>query len=101
MPVFYWEKVADRNVWDFALVNIAVAMKLNGDVIEDSRFVCGAVECKPRRLLEVERAVRGQPRGDATAQAVHGIASRGARALTHNSYKIPMMDNLVKRALTA
>ena len=36
---FYWEKVADRNVWDFSLVNIAAAFKVNGGNITDSRIV--------------------------------------------------------------
>jgi xanthine dehydrogenase YagS FAD-binding subunit len=96
---FYFEKVADRNVWDFALVSIAVAMKLNGDTISDSRFVAGAVECKPRRLLDVEAAVRGKPRDAATAQSLGDLASRGARTLAHNQYKVPLLDNLVRRAL--
>ena len=41
---FYWEKVADRNVWDFSLVNIAAAFKVNGGNITDSRIVAGAVQ---------------------------------------------------------
>ncbi len=42
---FYFEKVADRNVWDFALVNVAAAIKVSGGSITDARIVCGAVEC--------------------------------------------------------
>jgi len=96
---FYFEKVADRNVWDFALVSMAVAMKMNGDIIEDSRFVAGAVECKPRRLADVENAVRGLARNEATAAMIGTLASNGARVLAHNQYKVPMIDNLVKKAL--
>ena len=51
---FYFEKVADRNVWDFALVSIAVAMSMDGDTIGESRFVCGGVACTPHRLRNVE-----------------------------------------------
>ncbi len=98
---FYYEKVADRNVWDFALVNLAVAIREDGGSIAESRFVCGAVECKPRRLTNVERAVRGRSLGQDAADAASGLASQGARPLNHNHYKMPMMDNLVKRALLA
>ncbi|ALO46843.1 FAD binding domain-containing protein [Pseudohongiella spirulinae] len=98
---FYYEKVADRNVWDFALVSIAAAMRIEGGNIADSRLVCGAVECTPRRLTSVERAIRGRPRNQATADMVAGMAVQGAKPLARNHYKIPMMDNLVKRALTA
>ena len=41
---FYFEKVADREVWDFALVNIAAAMKVSGGVVQDIRVCCGGVE---------------------------------------------------------
>jgi xanthine dehydrogenase YagS FAD-binding subunit len=46
---FYFEKVADRNVWDFSLVNVAAAFKVSGGSISDSRIVSGAVQATPRR----------------------------------------------------
>jgi xanthine dehydrogenase YagS FAD-binding subunit len=72
---YYWEKVADRNVWDFALVSIAAAMKVSGGTIQDARLAAGAVECVPRRLQAVENALRGQQRSDDLAERV---PSRGA-----------------------
>ena len=98
---FYFEKVADRNVWDFPLVNIAAAFKLNGDTIEDSRIVCGSVQCTPRRISNVESAIRGKAKNASTAESVASMASEGARALAHNGFKIPLMENLVKRAISA
>ncbi len=96
---FYFEKVADRNVWDFALVSVASVMKVSGGMIEDSRIACGAVECVPRRLTAVENALRGKPRNADTAEQVASIASEGARPLNYNHYKVPLMENLVKRAV--
>ena len=55
---FYFEKVADRKSWDFALVNIAAAMKVSGDTIQDIRVACGGVECVPKRLTVVEEVVK-------------------------------------------
>jgi xanthine dehydrogenase YagS FAD-binding subunit len=98
---FYFEKVADRNVWDFSLVNVAAAFRMNGDTIADSRIVCGAVQCTPRRVESVERAIRGQRKSMATAEAAAPLATEGARALAHNGFKIPLMRNLVKRAIAA
>ena len=98
---FYWEKVADRNVWDFSLVNIAAAFKVSGGNIADSRIVAGAVQTTPRRLLNVENAVQGQPKNERTAQSAMQMAADGARALAHNGFKIPLMQNLVKRAISA
>jgi xanthine dehydrogenase YagS FAD-binding subunit len=96
---FYFEKVADRNVWDFALVSIAAALKVNAGTITDSRVVCGAVECVPRRLGNVEQAIRGMSRSEATANQVASLASQGARPLNYNHFKLPLMENLVKRAV--
>ncbi|MDA0688427.1 MAG: xanthine dehydrogenase family protein subunit M [Proteobacteria bacterium] len=96
---YYFEKVADRNVWDFALVSVAAAMKVSGGAISDARIACGAVECTPRRLEAVENAIRGQQRSEDLASRAGDMAVEGARALNYNHYKIPLMANLVKRAV--
>ncbi len=96
---FYFEKVADRNVWDFALVNVAAAIKVSGGAIDDARIACGAVECTPRRLEAVENAIRGQQRSEDLASRAGDMAVEGARALNYNHFKIPLMANLVKRAV--
>lgn len=96
---FYFEKVADRNAWDFALVSLSAVMRVNNGVIEDSRIVVGAVQATPRRLTEVEQAVRGKARNDSTADSIGNLASRNANPLNYNHFKMPLMDNLVKRAL--
>lgn len=98
---FYFEKVADRNVWDFALVSIAAAMRIEGGNIQESRLVCGAVECTPRRLRSIEQAIQGRPRNQETADMIAGMASEGAKPLTHNHFKMPLMDNLAQRAVVA
>jgi xanthine dehydrogenase YagS FAD-binding subunit len=96
---FYFEKVADRATWDFPLVNIAAAMRVDGGVISDIRIACGGVECTPRRLNVVEDIVRGGNQDDDSAAIAGGAASRGATPLNHNHFKIPLMANLVKRAI--
>jgi xanthine dehydrogenase YagS FAD-binding subunit len=95
----YFEKVRDRQVWDFALVNIAASMSLNGSTIDDVRLVVGGVAARPVRLVEVEDAIRGRARNADTAQMAAEASTRGAVTLRHNAYKIPLMQNLVKRAI--
>jgi xanthine dehydrogenase YagS FAD-binding subunit len=95
----YFEKVRDRQVWDFALVNVASAMSVNGTTIEDARLVVGGVSPRPMRLVEAEDAIRGRARNEETARIAAEIATRGALPLRHNAYKIPLMQNLVKRAI--
>jgi xanthine dehydrogenase YagS FAD-binding subunit len=96
---FYFEKVRDRNVWDFPLVNVASAMKVSGNTISDMRIAVGAVAARPLRLTAVEQAVAGKPRTEETASAAGELAITGAVPLRYNAYKIPLMRNLVKRAI--
>jgi xanthine dehydrogenase YagS FAD-binding subunit len=98
---FYFEKVSDRNVWDFALVSIAAVMSLENDVISDARFVCGGVACTPYRLRNVESAVVGRRLSDESAEAVAPLGSQGAKTLNYNQFKVPLMENLVRRAMRA
>jgi xanthine dehydrogenase YagS FAD-binding subunit len=96
---FYWEKIRDRNVWDFPLVNVASAMKLSGTTIQSVRLAVGAVAARPLRLTAVEALVAGKPHTEATAAAAGEAAIDGAVPLRYNAYKIPLMRNLVKRAI--
>jgi xanthine dehydrogenase YagS FAD-binding subunit len=96
---FYFEKVRDRNVWDFPLVNVASALKLSGTTIEAARIAVGAVAARPLRMTAVEALVAGKARSEETASAAGELAIDGATALRYNGYKIPLMRNLVKRAI--
>jgi xanthine dehydrogenase YagS FAD-binding subunit len=95
---FYFEKVRDRAVWDFGLLSVASAISGTGS-IEDSRIVINGAAARPMRLTEVETAIKGRARNEDTANIAADIAVRGALPLQHNAYKIPMMRNLVKRAI--
>src|SRR2546425_6960190 len=96
---FYFEKVRDRNVWYFPLLNVASATTYSGQTIERIRVVINAAAARPLRLRAVEAAVVGKPRNEQTAELAGQIAIQGAQPLRYNGYKIPLMRNPVKRAL--
>ena len=96
---FYFEKARDRKVWDFALVNVAAAVVTSGNAIERIRLVVNGVAAHPVRLTAVEAAVQGKPRNEETAELAGQIAIQGAEPLQYNGYKVPLMRNLVKRAI--
>ena len=96
---FYFEKVRERQVWDFPLVNVAATLQVANGTIQGSRIVVNAVAARPMRLTSVEDAVAGKPRNEETATMAGELAVQGARPLAHNGYKIPLMRNLVKRAI--
>ena len=96
---FYYEKVRDRASWDFQLVSVAAAFRTSGGTIEEARIAVNGVAPYPVRLHAVERLVAGSSGDEATANAAGVLAVQGARALRHNDYKIPLMRNLVRRAV--
>lgn len=96
---FYFEKVRDRNVWDFPLMNVASALRLSGDAIQQVRVAVNGAAARPLRLKSVEEAVRGKQRSPETGEMAGRIAVEGAVPLQFNAYKIPLMRNLVKRSI--
>jgi xanthine dehydrogenase YagS FAD-binding subunit len=96
---FYFEKVRDRNVWDFPLMNVASAMVLSDGNISRIRIAVNAVAPRPMRLKQVEDTVQGKPADATTGEMAGKLAVQGAVPLQFNGYKIPLMRNLVKRAV--
>lgn len=96
---FYFEKVRDRNVWDFALLNVASAMVVSDGRIARIRLAVNGAAARPLRLKAVEDAVRGKAPDATTGLMAGRLAVEGAVPLQFNAYKIPLMRNLVKRAI--
>jgi xanthine dehydrogenase YagS FAD-binding subunit len=96
---FYFEKVRDRVAWDFALVSVASAMRVEGGTVQAVRLAVNGVAPYPMRLDMVEQAVVGQRQSEEVAANAGIMAIQRARPLRHNDYKVPLMRNLVRRAL--
>lgn len=89
-----------RKTWDFALSEVAVALRLRGAICEEARIVLGGVAPYPYRIVEAERMLAGcVPEETLIAEAVD-IALKGAKGLTMNGYKVGLTKALVRRALT-
>ncbi len=63
------------------------------------RIAVNGAAARPLRLKAVESAVRGKPPNAATGEMAGNLAVQGAVPLQFNAYKIPLMRNLVKRAI--
>ena len=96
---FYYEKVEDRKAWDFALMTVASAMRINGGVIEEVRMAANGAAPYPMRLTDSERVVRGQAPSDALGIEAGEVAVQDAQPLRHNEFKVPLMKNLIRRAV--
>ncbi|HUK47507.1 MAG TPA: xanthine dehydrogenase family protein subunit M [Terriglobales bacterium] len=97
---FYFEKVRDRNVWDFPLMNVASALKLSGNNIQQIRIAVNGAAARPLRLRASEDVARGKERTVSTGETAGNLAVQGAVPLQFNAYKVPLMRNLVKRSIT-
>jgi xanthine dehydrogenase YagS FAD-binding subunit len=92
-----YRKVRDRSSYAFALVSVAAALELDGEMIADVRLALGGVAPKPWRARGAEAALRGRP---ATAESFEQAAEAelvDSRPLTGNAFKV----ELVRRTLTA
>ena len=96
---FYFEKVRDRNAWDFPLVNVASAMRVEDGVVQDCRLSVGAVSPVPLRMDRCEELLRGQTISEDVATRIAELGVIGAEPLRHNGYKVPLMRNLIRRAI--
>jgi xanthine dehydrogenase YagS FAD-binding subunit len=96
---FYYEKVEDRKAWDFALMTVASAMRMSGGTVQEVRLAANGAAPYPLRLSASERIVRGQAPSEAVGLQAGEVAIQGAQPLRHNDYKIPLLRNLVRRAV--
>jgi xanthine dehydrogenase YagS FAD-binding subunit len=92
-------KVRDRQSYEFALCSAAVALHVQDSRIVDARVAVGGVATVPWRLPAVEAALRGAPATLAAFEAAASVAADGARPLSANGFKVPLLERTVVRAL--
>jgi xanthine dehydrogenase YagS FAD-binding subunit len=92
-------KLRDRASFEFAVVSVAVALRIEDDVIRSAGIAAGGVGTVPWRLATCEQALTGarvEP-GAFAAAAAH--AADGAQPLNQNGFKIELLRRTVRRAL--
>ena len=93
-------KAMDRKVWAFALVGVAAMLRLDGHKVAEARIVLSGVAPVPWRARAAEQVLTGQDVTPELLACAAETALEGARPLEHNGYKVPLAQNLVRRALT-
>ncbi len=93
-----WKKLKQRQVYDFALVSVAVAFTVDGTKWKDGRIVLGGVAPMPYRAKAVEEALAGKDIKTTVQQAAAAIR-RVARPLSLNSYKVDIAQGLIERTI--
>jgi xanthine dehydrogenase YagS FAD-binding subunit len=94
-----WTKLKDRQVYDFAVVSVAVAFTVDGaGKWADGRVVLGGVAPVPYRATVVENALKGQDVKATAKQAASQIRTV-SRPMSLNAYKVDIAQNLIERTL--
>ncbi|HEV7662684.1 MAG TPA: FAD binding domain-containing protein [Chloroflexota bacterium] len=94
-----WTKLKDRQVYDFAVVSVAVAFTVDAaGKWTDGRVVLGGVAPVPYRATVVETALKGQDVKAVAKQAAAQIRTV-SRPMSLNSYKVDIAQSLIERTL--
>jgi len=93
-----WNKLKDRQVYDFALVSVAAVFTLNGGNWADGRITLGGVSPVPYRATVVEDALKGKD-VKATVAAAAAQLRTVARPMSLNAYKIDLAQGLIVRTI--
>ncbi len=94
-------KLMQKQSFDWPLVEVAVALELDGRIVRSARVALGAVAHTPRRALKTEQWLAGRPLDEATLRNAARLATHGATPLERNGYKLPLVETLVRRTLEA
>ncbi len=93
-----WNKLKDRQVYDFALTSVAVAFTVDGPNWKDGRITLGGVSPVPYRAKVVEDALKGKDIKATIKQAAAQIRTV-TRPMSLNAYKVDLAQGLIERTV--
>jgi xanthine dehydrogenase YagS FAD-binding subunit len=93
-----WNKLKDRQVYDFALVSVAVSFTTDGTSWTDGRVTLGGVAPVPYRATVVEQALKGKDI-KATVKSAAAQLRTVARPMSLNAYKVDLAQALIERTI--
>jgi len=91
-------EVRQKEALDWPLAAAAVAVRMNGQAIQEARLVLGHVAPVPWRCREAEKVLAGQS-GEEKAVEAAKVALQDAKPLSQNSYKVQLARVALKRAI--
>lgn len=96
-----YTKLAQKESFDWPLAEVAVVLEFRGGMVSKASIVLGAAAPVPWRATASEKALAGKPLSEQTARAAAAAAVQGATPLSHNAYKIPIFETVVRRTILA
>ena len=96
----YTKQVAKQS-FDWPIVDVAVALVMDGRTCRQATIVLGAVAPVPRRATEAERAIAGAAVDVIAAGRAARAAIAGATPLSGNDHKVPILEAVLARTILA
>jgi len=92
-------KIRDRESYEFAIASAAVALVLDGEVVQEARIGLGGIAYQPWRAREAEALLVGKPLTETVAEQAAQAALAGAVTHGDNAYKPELGRRTIVRAL--
>lgn len=96
-----YSKVTDREAWTHAVVSTAVILTVEDGVCRGAGIALGGVAPIPWPVTPVEQLLVGRRLTPELAAAAGAAAVDGARPLARNRYKIPLVEETLRRAIVS
>jgi xanthine dehydrogenase YagS FAD-binding subunit len=92
-------KFRDRESYEFALVSVAAAVRIQDGTIADVRLALGGVGTKPWRARRAEASLVGKLAGEASFAEAAGQELAAAKPRPLNAFKVELAQRAIIRAL--
>jgi xanthine dehydrogenase YagS FAD-binding subunit len=92
-------KFRDRESYEFALVSVAAAVRVQNGSVADVRLALGGVGTKPWRARRAEQSLLGQPAHQASFAEAAGQELAAAAPRPLNAFKVELAQRAIMRAL--
>jgi xanthine dehydrogenase YagS FAD-binding subunit len=96
----YTKQVAKQS-FDWPIVDVAVALAIEGGTCRKATIVLGAVAPTPLRATAAERLLEGKAVTEASARAAATAMAATATPLTHNGFKVAVLEAVIARTILA
>jgi len=95
----YYIKQKEKQAFDWAIAEVAVALQLKGKQCRDARIVLGAAAPVPWRIKTAEDVLKDSNISKSSARHAAEIAMKDAEPLELNGYKIQVFKAVIYRTI--
>lgn len=96
----YTKQIAKQS-FDWPIVDVAVALAIDGTTCRKATIVLGAVAPTPLRAAAAERVLEGKSIDERTARAAATAMVATATPLSDNRFKVPILETVIARTIIA